>query len=154
MNKSNNIECPICNEKAPQFLPFGVVKRNNALCPKCHSLERHRLLWLYLKSRTNILSRKLSILHFAPENCLKNTFKTMNSVEYISADLFDKNASLKMDVTDIKFPDNSFDLIICNHVLEHVENDKKAITELFRVLKPSGIAVLLVPVDNKREITY
>jgi len=150
----NKVQCPICNEKCEEFLPFGLNPRKNAMCPKCKSLERHRLLWLYFQQQSCLFSESLKVLHFAPEQCMQQQFVSMKNLDYTSADLYAKNAMQVMDITDIKYPDDSFDVIICNHVLEHIIDDYKAMSELYRVLKPEGWAVLLVPLYQNLEKTY
>ena len=149
----NALACPICTKQFRKFLPFGVIPRKDAQCPHCGSLERHRLLWLYLQSRTDLFSKSVRLLHFAPEECFQNVFKKSKTMEYISADLYAHNAMIKMDITDIKFQDNIFDVVLCNHVLEHIVDDEKAMKELYRVLKPDGFAILQVPIDTTTEIT-
>jgi len=109
-------------------------------------LERQRLIWLYLKDKTNFFESKLRVLHFAPIFYLQRFYKKLANLDYISADLNDTSAMINMDITDIKFEDNSFDCILCVHVLEHVRDDKKAMKELFRVLKPQGWAIIQVPI--------
>jgi SAM-dependent methyltransferase len=157
--KGNNVECACCGGKYVTFLPAGIVKRANAACPGCSALERHRIIWLYLKNETNIFSAKLKMMHVAPEKLFYNKFHELGNIDYTSIDLYpDKydygSKTIQMDLTDLKFADNTFDVVICNHVLEHVPNDAKAMSEMFRVLKPGGWAVLNVPVDNKRETTF
>jgi predicted SAM-dependent methyltransferase len=150
----NRFICPCCNGHFRTFLQFGIKSRPNALCPKCGSLERHRLLWLYLKHRTNLFSENLKVLHFAPEYIFQRTFKTMLNLDYISADLDSPIALVKIDITNILYKDNMFDAILCNHVLEHVLDDKKAMRELFRVLKPGGWAIIQVPIWTNRNETF
>lgn len=144
--------CPCCGWYLRKFLPFGVVTRPNARCPRCRSLERHRLLWLYLKERTNLFSEPLRLLHFAPEAVFESAFTSLHNLDYITADLDSGRAMVKVDITDIIYEDNSFDAIICSHVLEHVGDDRKAMGELFRVLRPGGWAILMVPISG--EITF
>ncbi len=144
--------CPCCGWYLRKFLPFGVKLRPNALCPRCHSLERHRLLWLYLKDSTNLFTDHLRVLHFAPEHLFNRAFKSLDNLDYTTADLDPNRAMIEMDITNITYEDNSFDVILCSHVLEHVMDDKKAMSELFRVLSPGGWAILQVPV--LREKTY
>ena len=139
--------CPIC-EKKTYFEPFGFHRRQSAKCARCASLERHRLLWLFLQRKTEFFNQKASkVLHIAPEPCLEKRFKKILGDKYITADLY-KNAMVKMDITDIQEPDESFDAVICNHVLEHVHDDKKAMNEFYRILKKEGWAILLVPIAN------
>jgi SAM-dependent methyltransferase len=150
----NRYNCPCCGWHFRKFLPFGIKRRPNAQCPKCGSLERHRLLWLFVKSRTNLFSDNLKVLHFAPEYCLQRILRLMPNLDYVSADLDSPLATIKMDITNILFKDNSFDVILCSHVLEHIIDDYKAMRELFRVLKPGGWGILQTPIDSKRDKTF
>ncbi len=143
-------ECPICLGRFRRFFPYGISPRQNALCPQCGSLERHRLLWLYLRNKTNFFSHSLRVLHFAPERVLNKIFGQCQNIDYVSADISSPLAKVKMDITDIAALDNSFDAILCIHVLEHVVEDQKAMRELFRVLKPGGWAILQVPVLREK----
>ncbi len=143
-----NVECPFCRWRGIEFLPFGVKGRKNALCPKCGSLERHRLYYLYLK-KTIPKDKNSKVLHFAPEKIITNLFKEYKNIEYVSADIEPGRAMVKEDITKISFPDNSFDIIFCSHVLEHIEDDIKAMKELYRVLKPEGFAILQVPIKDQ-----
>lgn len=153
-NAQNAITCPCCNHHFRRFFSYGLNRRPNALCPWCLSLERHRALFLYLKQKTDIFSQPLSILHFAPEHQIQNLLKQAPNISYISADLDMPTAMLKMDITNISFKDNTFDVIICNHVLEHVPNDQKAMQELYRVLKPNGWAILQTPMNDFSNTTF
>ncbi len=128
--------------------------RKNALCPKCLSLERHRLVWLYLKNKTNFFDLPLKVLHIAPEQSFEERFKKMTNLEYVTADLESPLADYKCDVQDLPFKENEFDLVLCNHVLEHVDDDLKAMSEILRVMKPGASAILLVPIDFSRKKTY
>jgi len=148
------VTCSCCNGSFRKFLSYGVKARENALCPRCESLERHRLLWLYLKNKTNFFTDNLRVLHFAPEYFFQKTFKSMPNLDYISADLTSPFAMVKMDITNIVYEDNSFDVILCCHVLEHIIDDNRALMELFRVLKPGGWAILQAPIDLKRDKTF
>ena len=151
---TGNVICPCCEGSFPGFIPGGVNLRPNAQCPACGSLERHRLLWLFLKNRTNLLTDNLKVLHFAPEDIFQKKFKSMSNIEYVSADKYSPSAMVKMDITDIPYSDNTFDAILCNHVLEHIIDDRKAMRELFRVMKPGAWAILQVPIDLKRDRTF
>ncbi|HEV8514236.1 MAG TPA: methyltransferase domain-containing protein [Cyclobacteriaceae bacterium] len=143
------VECPICNHHYKKFLPYGRINsRENALCPNCLSLERHRLIWLYLKEKTNFFSGPLSVLHIAPEHCFIKPFENHHKDKYITADIESPLAKVKMDIHKIPFGDNHFDAILCNHVLEHVKDDIQVMKEFHRVLKPGGWAVLQVPFFN------
>jgi hypothetical protein len=150
----NRFKDPISGRSYRKLLPYGRIKsRANALAPHSMSLERHRLLWLYLKARTNFFTAKNRVLHIAPEYCFINRFAKMRNLEYITADLVSPWAKVKLDVQDIPFPNNSFDVVLCNHVLEHVDNDRLAMDELFRVMKPGGFGIFQVPIDLTIEHT-
>lgn len=155
-HEDGQCHCPCCNNWFNKFLPFGGKHRvrPNARCPVCGSLERHRLLWSYCKTNTNLFSDKLKVLHFAPEYIIQKELKSMPNIDYISADLNSDLAMVKMDITNISFEENAFDVILCNHVLEHILDDGLAMRELYRVLKPGGWAILQVPIDNSRENTF
>jgi len=140
------VRCPICQSSYRKFLPYGRINpRQNALCPSCLSLERHRLIWVYLKDNTNFFSSKLKVLHIAPEPCFMSRFEEQHGEGYITADIESPLAKVKMDIHQIPFGENHFDVVLCNHVLEHVADDIKAMSEIQRVLKPGGWAILQVP---------
>lgn len=143
--QGSNVECPVCNAQFRKFLPYGRVSRENALCPNCLSLERHRLLWLYLNQKTDFFSSPQKMLHVAPEICFMKTFESMRDLDYITADIESPLAKVKMDIHEIPFEDNTFDVVFCNHVLEHVNDDLLAMKEMRRVLKPGGWAILQIP---------
>lgn len=143
-----NVECPICKSSFRKFFPYGRKTRNNALCTNCLSLERHRLIFLYLEKETPIFKEKTKLLHIAPEECLINIFKKFDNIEYVTADLNSPLAKIKMDIHNMPFFENSFDFILCNHVLEHVDNDIKALKEIKRVLKKNGKGIVQVPFYN------
>jgi len=124
------------------------------MCPNCLSLERHRLLWLYLHSESDFFSTPAKFLHVAPEQCFHPRFKALQSLDYTTADLESPMADLHFDLHQIPLPDNSYDWLMCNHVLEHVENDHQVMTEVLRILKPGGRAILQVPQDYTRVDTY
>lgn len=127
-----------------------------ALCPRCHSTDRERLIYWYIINKTKILnpSKNIRLLHVAPEKNLQKILKSFSHIKYISGDLNPLVADMKIDITNINFEDDYFDVIICNHVLEHVQDDKKAMSELFRVLKPSGEAILQVPISKYNKETF
>jgi SAM-dependent methyltransferase len=152
--------CPLCDSHLAQLLPFGhdseiithhkVVGagyRENAACPTCGSIDRERLVYLYLKNETTLFSTPQKLLHLAPEKGIETRLKQAKLLDYLTADLRSPLAMVKMDITNIDYPSNSFDAIICNHVLEHVIADTQAMSELFRVLKPNGWALLQVPLS-------
>jgi SAM-dependent methyltransferase len=140
-----NVQCPVCEKSFRKFLPYGRKARENALCPNCLSLERHRLMWLFLKERTDFFQSSKKILHIAPEICFIDRFETIHKDNYITADIESPLAKVKLDVHDMPFPDNSFDITFCNHVMEHVKDDIKAMSEVYRVLKPGGFAIIQIP---------
>ena len=159
--KGNTKECNLCGFKSLVFLPY-LGKRENAQCISCGSLERNRLLFSYIKAETNILRDNLTLLHVAPD---KNTFsrlKENNNLNYYYCDKFEKGytdaypkGTLNLDITNLTFfEDNTFDFIICSHVLEHVPDDRKALNEFYRILKPDGIALIMIPWDKDLAITY
>lgn len=152
--KGNNYYCPICESGYNRFLPGPDNIRSNSKCPGCSSLERHRLLWLYLVNELNIHNTKIKLLNIAPDFATQNKLKKLANVDYISVDLDSPLAMYNEDLTDLSFEDNMFDAILCYHVLEHIEDDRKAISELFRVLKPGGWAILQTPIDDEREETF
>jgi len=153
--RGNSYTDPIDGKSYRRFLPYGYAKvRENVLAPGTLSLERHRLFWLYLKNETTFFSAPLRVLHFAPEQAFVQKFKKQKNLTYTTTDLNSPIADVKADICDLPFKDNSFDFIICNHVLEHIPDDTKAMQELYRVLAPSGTAILQVPYDAKREITF
>lgn len=150
----NRFICPCCGWHFRKLLTYGLKPRKNALCPSCGSLERHRLLWLYLKNKTNLFTSHLKVLHIAPEPVFQKFFKSMPNLDYISVDLNSRYAMLNMDITNITYEDCLFDVILCSHVLEHVGDDRKAMRELHRVLKPGGWAILQVPFLSELETTH
>ena len=146
---------PIDESNYSRFLSYGYKTiRKNALCPGTLSLERHRLLWLYLKKETNFLNSNLKVLHVAPEQVFYKKFKKLKNWEYFTFDLNSPIADIKGDLISTNFKDEYFDLIICNHVLEHIEDDKSALDEMYRILKYNGISILQEPINVKRENTF
>jgi SAM-dependent methyltransferase len=153
--KGNKFIDPIDGSSYSKFLSYGYRSiRKNALCPGTLSLERHRLLWLYLDNETNILKSNLKVLHVAPEQIFFKKFKKFNHWNYLTFDINSPIADIKGDLKSMKFKDESFDLVICNHVLEHIEDDKMALEEIYRVLNINGIAILQVPINVNREKTF
>ncbi len=143
--RGNKVECPVCHSQFRQFLPYGRKGRSNALCPRCLALERHRLMWLYLQRKTTFFTQPLKVLHIAPELCFIDRFEAQENLEYITADIESPLAKVKMDIHDIPFEDDSFDVVFCNHVLEHVRDDGRAMQEMHRVLKPGGWGIMQIP---------
>lgn len=153
--KGNKYIDPIDGKSFRKFLPYGYeTQRENVLSPSTLSLERHRLLWLYLKNETDFFTAKKSLLHFAPEQAFYKRFKKMTNLRYTTTDLESPLADVKADICNLPFEDNSFDLIFCNHVLEHIPDDTKAMHELFRILKKGGMGVLQIPIDIDRASTF
>ena len=155
--KGNNFTDPIDGKSFRKFLPYGYVnQRKNALSPSTLSLERHRLMWLFLRDETNFFSSKdvLKVLHIAPEQCFLDLFKKQKNIEYITSDLESPIADVKADICDLPFKDNEFDVVFCNHVLEHISDDTKAMQELYRVLKKNGFGIFQIPQDLSRATTF
>lgn len=162
----NDHECPVCNSKIGKFVPGGIdvdVIKNlniigagrfeNQMCPVCKAFNRDRLLALFLKRKTDIYENNVKLLHVAPEKGIQLGLRKTKNIDYISADLDSELADIKMDITDIQYPDNSFDVVICNHVLEHIPEDRKAMSEIARILRPDGWAILQVPISYLIEKT-
>ena len=176
--KGNKFTDPIDGRSFKMFLPYGYGKqRNNVLSPSTLSLERHRLLWIYLQNETDFFqsepvsdsvkkntkkinlrdpetSSALKVLHFAPEQAFYKLFRNQKNLEYTTTDLLSPLADVKADICNLPFADNEYDVILCNHVLEHIPDDTKAMQELFRVLKPGGMAILQIPQDLNLEKTF
>jgi SAM-dependent methyltransferase len=148
------VECPICKKHFRSFLPYGNRGASNRLCSGCLSLERHRLIWLYLQNFTDFFDANLKVLHIAPEQPFIYRFKKCKNLNYQTADLLSPIADMHFDIMKIPLDDNLYDVIFCNHVLEHVEDDFAAMKELYRVIKPGGWAILQVPIDMQRTVTY
>ena len=150
-------ECPVCGARYRRFMPYGyVTSREDALCPGCLSLERHRMIWLYLERHTDLFTTHPRLLHIAPEHSLMRHFRKLYATthDYVTADLESPLADEHFDVESIPMKDASFDVIICNHLLEHVNDDRRAMRELYRILRPGGWGILLVPEDRNRETTF
>jgi len=176
--KGNRFNDPIDGKSFRMFLPYGYGnQRNNVLSPSTLSLERHRLLWLYLQNETDFfqselvsdspiskakriklrdvkISSRLKVLHFAPEQEFYKRFKKQTNIDYTTTDLLSPLADVKADICNLPFEDNTYDVIFCNHVLEHIPNDTKAMQELYRVLKPGGMGIFQIPQDLARATTF
>jgi SAM-dependent methyltransferase len=140
------VTCPVCTRSFRKFLPYGRINpRPNALCPNCLSLERHRLIWLYLRKKTDFFNGKKSVLHIAPEACFMRGFEKIHQELYITTDIESPLAKVKADIHNLPFSDQSFEVVLCNHVLEHVADDIAAMKEICRVLRPGGYAIMQVP---------
>jgi predicted SAM-dependent methyltransferase len=183
--KGSRYTDPIDGKSFRMFLPYGYGnQRNNVLSPSTLSLERHRLLWLYLQNETDFFyselvsesnepvsdspisknkriklrnaetNSALKVLHFAPEQEFYKRFKKQKNIDYTTTDLLSPLADVKADICNLPFEDNTYDIIFCNHVLEHIPNDTKAMQELYRVLKPGGMGIFQIPQDLLRATTF
>lgn len=153
--KGNQFTDPIDGSSYRKFLSYGYQNlRENALCPGTLSLERHRLLWLYLIRKTNFLNQPLKVLHIAPEQVFYTKFKAIKDWEYTTTDLHSPLADIKADICALPFNNDQYDLIFCNHVLEHIPDDKKAMEELYRVLKKGGTLIAQVPLNEELDETF
>ena len=155
--KGSRFTDPIDGRSFRKLLPYGYkTQRTNALSPSTLSLERHRLLWLYLQNETDFFrsSEVQKVLHIAPEQCFYKRFRKQKNLNYITSDLNSPLADVKADICDLPFENDSFDIIFCNHVLEHIRDDQKAMKELFRVLKKGGMGIFQVPHNLKLDKTF
>lgn len=153
--KGDRYTDPIDGRSYREFLPYGYEKqRQNVLSPGTLSLERHRLMWLYLKNETGFFKDNLKVLHMAPEQSFYKRFRKLQNLDYTTCDLNSPIADVKADIQNLPFENNSFDVIFCNHVLEHVADDKKALSELYRVMKPGGWGIFQVPIRYQLDKTF
>lgn len=152
--KGDAVECPVCGSTFRRFAAFGEPPRPGARCPQCRSLERHRLLWLFLERHTAIGTERMRVLHVGPEQGLVRRFRALPNLEYLTADLDPTRADVQMDITKIAFPDGHFDVVLCSNVLEHVTDAGVAMRELYRVLSPDGFALIDVPINPDLDDTY
>lgn len=155
--KGNKVECPVCGKSFSKFLSYGsdTAHRENVLCPYDLTLERHRLMWLYLKDHSNFFTAdKLNVLHIAPEQCFHKKFQNQKNLDYLTGDLESPIADMHFDLHEIPLENDRFDVIFCNHVMEHVDDAHKCMSELYRVMKPGGWGIMQVPQDFSRETTY
>lgn len=150
--RGDAVECPCCDSTFSRFLPHR--GRTHAKCPRCGALERHRVLCLFLERETDIFEKPGALLHIAPEYAFLRRFARTRGLRYVTGDFDSALASHKLDVMDLPFEAESFDSLICNHVLEHVVDDRRALAEIHRVLRPGGWAVLMCPVDYRRATTF
>ena len=148
--QNGNDECPICSISDVEFLPFGLADRKSSRCPNCDSLERHRLLWLFLRQRVIGKQRLPRLLHFAPEPCLRIPIERIWGKNSVSLDLADPTTDIQGDICSLPIANAAFDLVICSHVLEHIPDDQTAINEIARVLKPGARAIIMVPLAPER----
>ena len=144
--------CPVCESRCRRFLSHGPPSRRvrDAVCPVCLSHPRLRLAWLFLTTRTDLLDgRPKRLLHVAPEPALTRLLRNARDIEIVSADLDSPLAMVSFDITKIEMADASFDVILCSHVLEHVHDDRRAMRELWRILRSGGWAMIQVPISSK-----
>jgi SAM-dependent methyltransferase len=151
--RGNRIECPVCGGRFRRLRPFGRTRRVNALCPRCGALERTRSLWLYLSTETELTREHARVLHVAPEPSVDSRLRRLTNLDYVTGDLERSDVDVAMDITSMPFDAESFDAVICSHVLEHVPDDRLALREILRVLRPGGQAVLMIPLDPSRAST-
>jgi SAM-dependent methyltransferase len=162
-----NFHCPFCEKRYSHLLPAGYYLpalkdkkvvgagyRLHAVCPGCGSSDRERLVYLYLTTKTDVFHKRIKLLHVAPEENLQHVFRKSPNIDYLSADLDPSKAMIRMDISDIHYEDSTFDVIICNHVLEHVPDDRRAMGEIYRVLKSGGWAILQVPISMVLDATF
>jgi SAM-dependent methyltransferase len=147
----DTVHCPLCNRGSIAFLPMGTPPRPHVMCPFCGSFERTRMMALALKERGLPRSGD-RVLHVAPDRSLRSMLSAL-PITYMAGDRMEPGYSYPpgteyLDITAIPYPDDHFDLIICSHVLEHVADDRRAMRELYRVLGPGGLAILLVPMST------
>lgn len=147
--------CPIANKEYKTFVRLG----NHLISPDNGARSRQRLVWLYLKNEIGILTKQLKVLHIAPEVSYFGILKQQVNLEYTAGDKmmegYGEQAGVdNIDLTDLPYDSNYFDLIICNHVLEHIPDDLQAMSEMIRVLSPGGMAVLTVPINEELKETY
>ena len=161
--EGNGVECPVCGSTFRIFISEGAPLRENVKCPRCESVERVRLMWLYLTKGIHLFDghSEMKLLHFAPERGFYEKFSRLRHFQYIPCDLYPekyvfggKPKTAKVDITRMPFDDRSFDLIFCSHVLEHIPDDALAMSELYRVMKPGGWGIFQVPIDHSMEKTY
>lgn len=151
LHRGSAVECPCCGGQYSRFVPHRT--RAHAKCPRCASLERHRLLQLYITERTDLPDAELSVLHFAPEHELQRYLRQRPRLRHRSADIDSPLADDRVDIMALPYGDASFEVVICLHVLEHVPDDRRAMRELFRVLRPGGRAIVMCPIDDRRAET-
>ena len=159
--------CPVCGSKQASFAPLPEFYRENArlygfahfekgemlsvdayTCSRCGASDRERIyaLWIDQQLENKLFAKGTRTIHFAPEPALSRKLKGMEAFDYKTADLLMNDVDYKVDMMDMPFDDESFDFFICSHVLEHVDSDDQAIKELYRITKPGGCGILMVPI--------
>ena len=167
--RGNNYQCPICKYKAKRFINYGkdnaAIKkyniigmgfRKNAICPNCYSKDRERMVYLYLIKlfEKKLISIDSKIIHFSPESSLERNFLRKKFSNYITADIVDGPCDHKIDLQNFNFDKKGFDLVICNHVLEHIESDDISLKNIYSLLNPKGFAILQVPMSDEIDVDY
>jgi predicted SAM-dependent methyltransferase len=154
--KGNNVECPVCERSFRKFLSYGseTAARDGVLCPYDLNLERHRLMWLYMTKMSDFFTSPKKVMHIAPEQCFHKKFQKQENLDYTTGDLMSPIADLHFDLHKIPLEDNQYDVVFCNHVMEHVEDDRQCMSELFRIMKPGGWGIMQVPQDLNAATTY
>jgi SAM-dependent methyltransferase len=151
MLRGTDVACPVCERQFRRFLDHR--DQPNVRCPWCGSMERHRLLWLWLTNETDFFTASITVLHFAPELALLQRLEKQSNLDYRTTDLESRIADEHFDITDIPYADGSVDVILCNHVLEHIPDDRRAMSELHRILRPGGWAVLMTPIGKNVDVS-
>jgi SAM-dependent methyltransferase len=147
----SRFECPVCSRTSRRWVSLGFP---DLLCPHCSAFGRQRLMLLYLQNELDLAHRPLKILHFAPEACMVRYFDRLPNLTYIGGDLDPPRGAIRLDITEIELDSDSVDVVLCSHVLEHVPADAQAISEMRRVLRPGGTALIMGPVEYDRSETY
>lgn len=155
--RGDKVYCVCCGSSFRSFAPFGVNKLPNRMCLECDSLERDRLMWMYLEMKTDLYNKQVKMLHVAPERIFYKKFKNMPNIEYYPVDKYPApypSGTKYMDLLNHQLPPESFDVIICNHVFQYIEQDLQAMRAVYSLLKKGGWAILQVPIDWNREFTF
>lgn len=155
--RGNSVLCPCCKSSFREFAPFGDSRRKNAWCPNCQGLERHRLLWMYFEKKTNLYQRPLKVLHVAPEDIFFNHFKKQQNIDYYPVDIYPNlypNGTKYFDLLNPGADVEKYDVIICNHVFQYIEEDKRAMANIYKLMKPGGWGIMQVPINGKNPVTY
>jgi SAM-dependent methyltransferase len=148
--RGTGVVCPVCERSFRHF-----VEGPTGRCPGCGAPGRSRLLWIYLRNdRPDLLSGSRSVLQIAPDRGLEPRLRGLSSIRYLSGDLHEPEAMIRLDLTNLDLPDECFDVVICVHVLPHISNDRRAMREILRILRPSGVALIMTPLEGNLEITY
>jgi predicted SAM-dependent methyltransferase len=154
-HRGRAVGCPLCGSRFDRFKEAW--NRPNALCWRCGSHERHRAQWLLFTRRPQLLAAPRSLLHFAPEWTMRERIAPIaaeRGIRYLTADLDPAGVDLQVDLMALDLPDDSFEAVMCSHVLEHVPDDAAAMRELRRVTASGGWCLVMVPLDVTRTETY